>query len=189
MTYAPVVGLTGVARAGKDTVADVLRQIYGYESRSFSDMLNKALIALNPYIPEADARYAAVEKVLGYEGAKEIPEVRALLQRLGTEVGRDLLGQDIWVDALFKDIRPDLAAGKKIAIVNVRFPNEYNAVKQAGGVVWRVKRPGFEPAQGHISDRALDGYEVDAEIDNDGTVKDLANKVIDLMERTAQAVS
>lgn len=189
MTYPQIIGLNGVARAGKDTVGNILHELYGYEVKSFSDMLNKALIALNPYVLSVpvDAlrhpRYADVIEDYGYEGAKEFPEVRALLQRMGTEVGRDLLGEDIWVDALFADLKP----GDKWAIVNVRFPNEYKAVKDHGGEVWRVDRPGYEPAQGHISDRALDEYQMDWYIYNDDTVRDLAEKVINRLDDPIRA--
>lgn len=186
--YPQIIGLNGVARSGKDTLAEILRSLYGYQTASFSDMLNKALIALNPVVllrPESEdqmsehgwTRYATLIEAVGYERAKEVPEVRSLLQRMGTEVGRNLLGQDIWVDALFKNL-----LGEKVAITNVRFPNEYDAVKSRGGVVWRVDRPGFEPANDHISDRALDDYSFDARIYNDGSVRDLADKVMRLMD-------
>jgi hypothetical protein len=197
VTFPPIIGLNGVARAGKDTVGGILHDLYGYEIKSFSDILNQALIALNPIVvvpwevdvpglivaghePYTDLyiRYADLAEQVGYEAAKEVPEVRALLQRMGTEVGRDLLGADIWVDALFKRIEPR----QKIAIVNVRFPNEYRAVRNMGGEVWRVDRPGYDPAQGHLSDRALEGYDFDAVILNDGSIRDLANKVMNRMD-------
>jgi hypothetical protein len=180
-SYPNIIGLNGVARSGKDTIGHILHQIYGYRTVSFSDALNKALIALNPWVIESSEgwlRYADTIDLLGYEKAKEIPEVRALLQRMGTEVGRDLLGANIWVDALFRGYNP----GDKWAVVNVRFPNEYQAVKDHGGVVWRVDRPGYEAAQGHISDRALDAYSFDHRFYNDGTIGDLAQKVISVMD-------
>jgi hypothetical protein len=189
----PIIGLNGVARAGKDTVADILHQLYGYQPVSYSDVLNKALIALNPitlvYPPQHGVgvlveRYADVEAREGYEGAKERPEVRALLQRMGTEVGRNLLGEDIWVEALFKNI--PWGFGRLIAVTNVRFPNEYDAVKARDGVVWRVDRPGYEPSQGHISDRALDDHSFDARLYNDGTIEELAQKVISTLSTPLQ---
>lgn len=177
MSLPNIIGLSGVARAGKDTVGIILHDLYGYEIKSYSEVLNQALINLNPWVIESSdgwLRYADTIDLLGYEKAKEIPEVRALLQRMGTEVGRNLLGENIWVDALFKRIEP----GQKVAIVNVRFPNEYRAVKDRGGQVWRVSRPGYEASQGHISDTALDEYSFDANFYNDGTVRDLADKVM-----------
>lgn len=188
--FPPIIGLNGVARAGKDTVGGILRDLYGYELASFSDTLNKALIALNPWVMEVSIdggertmrRYAELIDLVGYERAKEYPEVRALLQRMGTEVGRNLLGPDIWVEALFNN----LPTGKLIAITNVRFPNEYDAVKSRGGEVWHVHRPGFTPALGHISDTALDNHEFDVIIENNGTIKTLADEVMFQMDNPVQ---
>lgn len=166
-------------------MAGILNDLYGYQAASFSDTLNKALIALDPMVGplledfgrvETFERYSHLIDRLGYEQAKEIPEVRRLLQAMGTEVGRNLLGENIWVEALFKNLPPGL-----VAIVNVRFPNEYDAVKERGGVVWRVMRPGFEPALGHVSDTALDDHDFDDYILNDGTLNDLAHRVIEIL--------
>ncbi len=183
MTHPRIIGLSGVARAGKDTVGEILENLYGYKTKSFSDTLNKALIALNPRVdvkvPDLRvSRYADVIEEYGYEHAKEYPEIRTLLQRMGTEVGRDILGPNIWVEALFNDV----GAWDKVAITNVRFPNEYAAVKEYGGVVWRVDRPGFEAANGHVSDTALDDYDFDATIYNNGTQRQLADRVMSLLD-------
>lgn len=174
-----IVGLNGVARAGKDTVAEILVRDFGYEIVSFSDLLNRCLVALNPIVvPGTGARYATLEKLLGYEVAKEIPEVRALLQRMGTEVGRNLIDDDLWVKALFGS----LDERGRYAIVNVRFPNEAEGTLDAGGVVWRVERPGYEAAQGHSSDTALDDwFGFEHVIANDGTLEDLRDKVTEIM--------
>jgi hypothetical protein len=195
--YPRIIGLNGVARAGKDTVAGILHDLYGYEVFSYSETLNDALINLNPIVEipwEQDVpglvvtgaypgapifyRYAPLIEHVGYEVAKEIPEVRRLLQAMGTEVGRNMFGENIWVDALMKKIE-----GKpKVAITNVRFPNEAEAVWSRGGEVWEVIRPGFEPALGHTSDTALDAIVKDAYIYNDGDVRALADKVIKTMD-------
>lgn len=176
MSLPQIIGLNGVARAGKDTVAGILHDLYGYTPISFSDILNRALVALNPIVDTSGTRYANYVETLGYEEAKEIPEVRRLLQAMGTEVGRNLLGTDIWVEALFKNLPEG-----KVAITNVRFPNEANSVWGRGGVVWRVTRPGFEPSNGHISDTALDDYKMDAYIANNGTVRELADEVMGIL--------
>jgi hypothetical protein len=194
MSLPSIIGLNGVARAGKDTVAEILHSLYGYEVLSFSTALNNALIALNPIVdvtlhPLPDSGISAkpvyykdLEASVGYEQAKENSEVRRLLQTFGTEVGRKMFGEDVWVEALFRQVKP----GTFIAISNVRFPNEYNAVKERGGAVWRVERPGYTPANGHISDTALDGYDFDQVIQNDSSVPALADKVIDLLAGNPQ---
>lgn len=198
--YPPIIGLNGVARAGKDTVAQILHDLYGYEIFSFSETLNDALVVLNPIVKipwEQDVpglvvvgtrpgdplfiRYADLVNEVGYETAKEIPEVRRLLQTMGTEVGREMFGEDVWVDALFKKI------GNRFAVItNVRFPNEADEVWMRGGVVWKVSRPGYKPALGHLSDTALDAYRKDALLRNDGTIRDLALQVVQLLSGTVE---
>lgn len=187
MILPKIIGLNGVARAGKDTVATVLQDLYGYKIFSFSETLNDALYTLDResgpnagfYVKKETpddvrwVRYADLVDEVGYEQAKEFPGVRAALQVMGTEVGRNLLGENVWVDALFHKIGDERAV-----ITNVRFPNEYTKVKSRRGVVWRVQRPGFEPALGHISDTALDTHTFDEVIENDGTIEDLTRKVI-----------
>lgn len=76
-------------------------------------------------------------------------------------------------------------------ITDVRFPNEAEAIKARGGIVIRVNRPckecggmGYHKMDcnigrcEHESEYALDKYEYfDHIIDNDGTIKDLLQKV------------
>ena len=62
-------------------------------------------------------------------------------------------------------------------MTDVRFPNEAQRIKDLGGVVWRVKRPGVGPANYHESETALDDWPFDAVLENDGNLVDLSLKV------------
>jgi len=67
-------------------------------------------------------------------------------------------------------------------ITDVRFPNEFDAVKAKGGLVIRVNRPGHGTsmvalANAHPSETALDGHDFDHVIENDGNLEDLKKKV------------
>ena len=67
-------------------------------------------------------------------------------------------------------------------ITDVRFPNEYDAVKAKGGLILRVNRPGYgtsmlDLATAHPSETALDGHDFDHVIENDGNLEDLKKKV------------
>lgn len=63
---------------------------------------------------------------------KEPLTVGRLLQILGTEVGRDLLGVDVWVDALIKDwVKLGCPAA---AVSDQRFPNEHKAIMGARNI-------------------------------------------------------
>lgn len=163
-----VIGLTGHMRAGKDTVAEILGE-RGYKRIGFADALKSMALVLNPYVT-AHTRLAELVDREGWEGAKEEPEVRRLLQVLGTECVRDHLGQDAWVSALSLTMRHDTE--RDYVVADVRFPNEADAIHAWGGEVWRVVRPGFE-GDGHASERFMDSIAADRSIINDGTIEDL----------------
>lgn len=99
--------------------------------------------------------------------------VRELLQKLGTDALRDNLHINVWVNALFADYENGYS---KWIITDLRFPNEYDAVKWRGGVTLRVTRPGTEVGT-HPSEIALDEFKFDWEIVNDGDLADLLEKV------------
>ncbi len=65
-----------------------------------------------------------------------------------------------------------------VVITDVRFPNEYNAIKYRNGHVWRVNKLNHKPANDHPSEIALDDFEFDWSIPNYGTIEDL-HAVID----------
>lgn len=168
-----VLGISGWARSGKDTAADYLVENHGYMKVSFSTPMKEAMYRLNPRITVNEVVNTALRvgvDVYGWEGLKErSPDIRGLLQRFGTEVGRDMFDEDFWVDYALNSI-PD---GGKAVIADVRYPNEADAIKALGGKVYRVERDGVGPANEHASENALEGYEFDGAIRNDGTIDGL----------------
>lgn len=171
-----LIGLSGYARSGKDTIADALVVTHGYTKTSFADPMREALLRLNPTIDMDGYRLPLRDAVrlAGWDALKSMSgELRPLLQRMGTDVGRDMLGQDIWVEYAMSRLAP----GQRTIFADVRFPNEADAIKLHGGQVWRVERPGVEPANDHISEHALDDYDFDQVIVNDVTLANLFIKV------------
>lgn len=171
-----LIGLTGYAGAGKDAVATHLTERCGFTRVAFADALRSSLYALNPII--GPTRLQEHVDAVGWDAAKAHPEVRALLQRLGTEAGRNVLGTDIWVDAAMR--YADL--WEHCVISDCRFPNEAAAVIIRKGHLVRVVRPGVEAVNGHISEHALDAFPAAVTIHNDGTLGDLGVKVELAME-------
>ncbi|MEU5433856.1 hypothetical protein AB0G73_10830 [Streptomyces sp. NPDC020719] len=176
---APLIGLAGAARSGKDTAAQTLLEL-GWERRAFADKVKDFLYALNPWIDavddaEPDGLANEVDRH-GWDAVKEESwEVRHLLQRCGTEAGRQLLGENVWVDALFRDFE----TWGPTVVTDVRFPNEAEAIRARGGLVVHISRPdqAFIPQADHVSERALDGWTFDASVQNDGSVENLHRKV------------
>jgi hypothetical protein len=172
-----VLGISGWARSGKDTVADYLVENHGYMKVSFSTPMKEAMYRLNPRITVNEVQNTALRigvDIYGWEGLKDrSPDIRGLLQRFGTEIGREMFDEDFWVDYALNSI-PD---GGKAVISDVRYPNEADAIRQLGGKVYRVERDGVFAANEHASEHALDAYKFDGKIQNNGTIQGLQQNV------------
>ena len=99
--------------------------------------------------------------------------VRDLLQRLGTEGLRNGLHTNVWINALMSDYKcvpadraPNGWDCDNWIITDTRFPNEAQAIKDAGGIVIRVDRPGVKPVNPHPSETSLDDWDFDHKIMN-----------------------
>lgn len=171
-----IVGLSGYAGAGKDTAAEGLLQL-GFTRVSFADTLREVALATNPLVPvvvrgiggEPDREtYMRLDNYVdlhGWTEAKKNLEVRGLLQRLGTEAGRKVLGENVWVDAVMNNLPEG-----NLVFTDMRFPNEYEAiVSQPGGLAVRINRPGVTAINAHPSETALDGHLFHANIENNAS--------------------
>lgn len=179
-----IIGLSGYARSGKNTVADMLGD--EYRQVSFAEPMREILYKLNPALPGshtcggnviASAAMRLQDTVLmyGWDGAKSThPEVRRLLQVLGTEVGREMFGQDFWVEQAMKDVDYE----DKVVFTDVRFPNEAWAIRDMGGEVWRINREGVVAVNAHASENSLDNWKFDRIINNNGTLNDLRVQIL-----------
>lgn len=177
-----IIGLSGYARSGKDTAADHLVSKHGFSQYSFAAPMKEAMYILNPIVGSDSIgtfKYKNLVDTYGLDKAKEsYPEIRRLLQVFGTEVGRNMFGENFWVDLALNRIKEDNAV-----ISDVRFKNEADAIKKSGGQVWRINRFGVGPVTDHSSEIDLDDYNFDHIIDNDYSVLDLNNIVSMLLEK------
>jgi len=123
--------------------------------------------------------------------------VRDFLQKLGTDAIRDGLHGNAWVNALMADYQPisdksyvledgtlfDLRTlpGHPLyptwIITDTRFPNEAQAIKDVGGLVIRVDRPGVKPINNHPSEVGLDNWDFDYKIANVSDLRALTGTV------------
>jgi hypothetical protein len=165
-----IIGLTGYARSGKDTVANILVENYGYTRVAFADKIKELLYEMNPQVGSTRVRSLVSE--YGWEVAKSSPEVRHLLQELGVGA-RNIFGPGFWVHeamkTMFDDPRPDM----NYVVTDVRFLNEADMIKANNGQVWRIKRLDVEPVNSHLSETQMDAYQVDQIFINNGTLDDL----------------
>lgn len=180
-----IIGIAGRAQHGKDTIGQVLVARYGYQHAAFADKVRELALVINPTVVHdmngkmMFSRLSDLVEVYGWNGAKKLPEVRRLLQSIG-EGARQVLGDDVWINALFATIDPNA----NYVITDVRYQNEVDAIRNRGGVVWRVVRPGFDNGvdANHPSERNVALLDVDVDITNDGSVEELQAKVVRLMD-------
>lgn len=157
-----LIGLAGPARSGKDTVAGYLASRHGFTRMAFADLLKRMLLAfeLGPEYTDGPGK----EAIIPWLGCS----YRRLCQTLGTEWGRDLISEDLWVKlldrqidrlerghALAMDSRPHYP---RIVISDVRFPSEAEWVRDRGHL-WHIRRPGHPGLPGrtgeHPSERPI----------------------------------
>lgn len=117
-------------------------------------------------------------------------ETRDLLQKRGTEEGRWVLGEDIWIRTMEAWVAAHAAKGwTRFVVTDVRFTNEANWIKLMGGIVVNVAgRGGLDGAMSqHPSEVDLDGYEgFDAMINNSPASKSIGDPVQDLKQVARQ---
>lgn len=164
-----VIGLTGYAQSGKDTLASILVEKYGYSRVAFADKIRDFLYGINPMVACSPTGYLRdLVNLVGWDKAKQEPQVRRLLQDLGISA-RELIDENIWVTTALKHIGKD----ERVVVTDVRFENEAMMIKLMGGQLWRVRRPGVEAVNSHVSETQLDGYKVDQIFVNNGSIQDL----------------
>lgn len=183
-----IIALSGFARSGKDEAARVLVEDLGFIQVAFADKLREMLYALNPIVsydfvppyrtensgqhPHTRVHVQDVIDRHGWGGYKETEygtEIRRLLQRLGTEAGRQTLWDSIWIDAALTGLPEDA----RVVVSDARFFNEFDAVRERGGRVWRIERPGVGPANDHPSEmEAIDYPHFELTLNNDGSLDD-----------------
>lgn len=174
-----LIGLTGYATSGKDAFADALVAQYGYVKVGFSDALYAFALVINPRLYIGRLRWWKLRDVVsryGWTEAKKFPAVRRFLQLLGTEGGRECLGEECWLDALMPKVTKLMRAGENVVITNVRFANESQAVLDLGGDIIRIIRDGVGPVNEHNTDKGEAFQYAIEDVYNNGSLSDLARE-------------
>jgi len=167
--------ISGKARAGKDSTADIMMELLDGKSikLAFADYLK-----------------IICHKYFNWNGEKD-EHGRSLLQFVGTGLIRDKLGwQNFHVDRICQDIKiaeyqydyfivPDTRRKNEIYITQGMFPDKVTTI--------RVNRYDFESPltleqQNHISETDLDKFHFDYYIDSPSGLNYLKEDVIDLLE-------
>lgn len=171
-----VIGLCGPEGAGKSTVARMLVNDHGYTLVPFAKPLKDMLAVLG--VDYSNLWGTPAEK------AAPLPllcgrSARHAMQALGTQWGRELVGEDLWTRAWAAAADKALAKGAVGVVADdVRFANEAALTRSFGGSVWCVvrKRVDFQRVPQHASEDFA-ALPRDGVIYNSGSLERLAERV------------
>lgn len=163
MSVPPVlIGLCGWSRAGKDSVADILVEDFGFRRFAFADALRNVLLEVCKVL---DPTMAGQVQTHGWESLKPIMrETTDAMIALGQGM-RDHVDPDVWTRAL-----PVIGEGERLVISDIRQANEVALLHARGGELWRIKRAETVP---RAMDQLIEDVPVSVLIFNDGTLADL----------------
>jgi len=151
-----IIGLTGKKGCGKSSVARIIAEEWNYGIKSFATPIKLMLSAMGLtddelYNPEKK------EEIIPKFGKSP----RELMQLLGTEFGRTLVSQNIWVSSLEKNLDDN-----NYVIDDVRFANEAAMIRAHGGVIVRVVRGLDDTPDEHVSEAGINSELINYEIQN-----------------------
>jgi len=159
-----IIAITGYARSGKDTVTEMLIKIFAergenWERLSLAAPL-KEMLKVGLGLDDKDER---AEELYGCN-------YRKLAQTLGTEWGRDLICEDIWIR-----IAAQRAQGKNVIISDLRMENEADWVRKAGGIVVHLERKDLEriAESSHKTEAGIAVHHCDYKILNNWSIRQL----------------
>lgn len=207
-----IIGITGLIGSGKDTAANYLITHHQFKKESFANSLKDAVAAVFGWdreLLEGQSKYSREwreqKDVWWSERLGQDITPRWVLQYWGTEVLRNRFHDDIWVASLENKLRN---SRDDIVITDCRFPNEIDAIKNAGGFTLRINRGpnpewyddavAFTKGPSHIgwaigkfnlhqkgvhaSEYSSVGLDYDYQIDNNGTIVDLHEQLAKILE-------
>jgi hypothetical protein len=174
-----LIAISGLKGAGKSTIARILQDDYKFHRIGFADPLKRMLAAIG--LSHAEL----------YGELKETPHEllvgrtpRHAMQTLGTEWGRNCIGQDFWTAIWRGIVREELRHNYRVVCDDLRFLNEAVVVKALGGSIWRVHRPKMElNGDSHQSELEQSRLPFDLRFSNDGSQGDLRALVHKVMEK------
>lgn len=184
--------MTGLARSGKDHAANYLAKHMNLHKYAFAEPLKTMLKSVfGDHFHEGDRSGICPETGKSY---------REMMQTLGTEWGRQLMDENVWVNLVnrrwgeveagchlvneYKDYKghhAKLAEG--MILSDVRFDSEAQWIRDHGGMVIMIVRPGVEPVgvAGHASERGVSRGLIDAFVSNEGTLHDFDMALLELV--------
>jgi hypothetical protein len=183
MSKPPIkLALVGKLRAGKDTAAHYLTLFYDFYQFAFADPLKRYLHEIFPHVPRE-------------------PKPRAMYQAFGQKLRE--IDPDVWVnltmhkiDEYLRQHACDCSPLKpRVVVTDCRQQNEYDRLRAAGFKFIRINaddelriKRALEAGDdftvhdlAHETELLVDQFDVDYEVDNNGTTSELYEQIDAIM--------
>ena len=196
-----IISISGRIASGKDAVASIIQELHPEQEWAVKKWAGKIkeMATMLTGVPVEKWEDQEFKKTnMGAEWGQMT--YREFLQKFGTDAVRDNLHRNAWVNSLMSGYKAKTSYSTETGwqvkdpnwlVTDTRFRNEAVAIKMYGGVTLLVVRPckectGLEmhwegcsnlQASKHESETALDGYQFDYKIVNNGTIVDLKKEV------------
>ena len=168
-----LIGLTGPAGCGKDSVANFLVG-HSFNRYALAGPLKDMLSSMLGIDREQWDDRVWKEAVLPWLGKSP----RQMAQTLGTEWGRQQVHPDLWVMLMLRQWETVRAGvSPRMVVTDVRFDNEAIAIINAGGTVWKVDREKLPSVAEHSSEKGVSPALIEGVIKNYGTLDQLRQSV------------
>lgn len=188
------IAICGKANSGKNTLSKMLsRHMPTYRNVAkfaFADPIKEMIHIMFPNIPRNKLYGSSKFRSEAIPGAFKDGQpltIRQLLLDLGTGVGRSYQ-ESIWLNNF--DNRLEKAYknpnNKMVIVTDVRFRNEFDHLKNKEFFMIKLYRNSDGPIINHVSETNQDSIldsEFDYVLDNNGSLKDLKNKVNEILSK------
>jgi hypothetical protein len=160
---------------------------HGYRTVSFATPL-KAMV--RSFLVHAGYTYNQIDDLFKpTQKERVLPEFgvspRHLMQTLGTEWGRECVRPDVWLRCWERNVDHYLSSHLSVVCDDVRYPNEADLIRELGGELWLITRPGTRRGTSHPSEGSLDDFPYfDRRLVNSGTLINLYQSVRDVADIT-----
>ncbi len=154
-----IIGIIGAIGSGKDTIADYLIAEHGFKKLSFARRVKDAAAAVFGW--DRDLLEGATKE--SREWREQVDPFwglspRLALQKIGTEMFRQHIRDDIWIKGVEKDLAVEPFS--HFVITDCRFQNEIDVIRRASGRLIYVER-GLKPDWVEQAIKAYKGSEPD----------------------------
>jgi hypothetical protein len=200
-----IIGICGFQSSGKDTIAELLINEYGFKKLSFAGALKDVLSVIFGWSREKlegltkEDREWREQIDLWWSKTLDMPQLtpRYALQYFGTELFRNHWHPDIWVKVVENKLINMVKEEENVIITDCRFENEINLIRNYGGQIINVYRNmpqwfteyknGIEVEEVNLLHRSETEWircQVDTVIENNGTIEELYTRVKYILNKT-----